>query len=85
LSSKTGFGMNVAVFPRRIATFLTMYFMSITRSACWSSEPKPMSISAWPAVPTSWCCTSTWTPASMSLSIISVRMSWKWSIGGTGK
>ena len=44
-----------------------------------------MSISAWPAVPTSWCCTSVSIPTFSSVRIISDRRSWKWSMGGTGK
>ena len=48
-------------------------------------ESKRMSISHWPAVATSWWCTSTSMPISSSASIISVRMSWMLSIGGTGK
>jgi len=48
---------------------------STARAASCSSVSKRMSISAWPAVPTSWCCTSTGTPASMSASMIFERTS----------
>jgi hypothetical protein len=44
-----------------------------------------MSISVWPPVATSWWCTSTRTPTDSSASTMSDRMSWNWSIGGTGK
>ncbi len=50
-----------------------------------SSVSKRMSISAWPAVPTSWCCTSISMPTSSSIFTISERRSCAWSIGGTGK
>ncbi|CAM5316787.1 hypothetical protein SCYAM73S_04529 [Streptomyces cyaneofuscatus] len=42
-------------------------------------------ISAWPAVPTSWCWRSTWRPFLSSSREISARRSAKWSTGGTGK
>jgi hypothetical protein len=54
-------------------------------SAIVSSVSKRMSISAWPAVPTSWCCTSISMPSFSSVRIISERRSWKLSMGGTGK
>ena len=44
-----------------------------------------MSISAWPAVATSWWCFSTWMPAFSISRIISVRMSCWESVGATGK
>ena len=50
-----------------------------------SSVSKRMSISAWPAVPTSWCWISTSMPRRSIVRIISERRSWNWSIGGTGK
>ena len=40
-----------------------------------SSVSNLMSISAWPAVPTSWCCISTVMPHSISLRTISDRRS----------
>jgi hypothetical protein len=77
--------MNVAVIPRRRATFFTMYLYFITLSAIWTSGRKRMSISHWPAVATSWCCASISIPASIIVSIIAARTSWSWSFGGTGK
>ncbi len=50
-----------------------------------SSVSNRMSISAWPAVATSWCCTSISMPRRSMVRIISDRRSWKWSAGGTGK
>ena len=50
-----------------------------------ASVSKRMSISAWPAVPTSWCCTSIEMPTCSSTRTISERRSWNESIGGTGK
>ena len=53
LSWKSGFGMNVATLPWRLATFLTMYLYSIDLSPIFVSVSKRMSISPWPAVATS--------------------------------
>lgn len=44
-----------------------------------------MSISHWPAVATSWWCSSISIPISIIFRIISERMSCKVSVGGTGK
>ena len=85
LSWNTGLGMNVAVLPYWWATFFTTYLNSISLSAMRVSSSKRTSISACPAVPTSWCCSSTSMPTCSSASIISVRRSWKWSAGGRGK
>ena len=76
LSSKIGFGMNVAVLPAWRATFLITYLKSISLSAIAASESKRMSISAWPAVPTSWCWTSTGMPSASRAMVISDRRSW---------
>src|SRR5580765_5491978 len=54
LSSKIGLGINVAVFPCRRATFLTMYLYHIIWSPILTSSWNFMSISHWPAVATSW-------------------------------
>jgi hypothetical protein len=85
LSWKRGLGMKVTVLPCALAVFLVTYLYHITRSAIFVSVSKRMSISDCPAVATSWWCTSTRTPTFSRLSTISERMSWKWSIGGTGK
>ena len=50
-----------------------------------SMVSKRMSISAWPAVPTSWWWISISIPQRSMVRIISERRSWKWSMGGTGK
>ena len=75
LSPKIGLGMNVTVLPCACATPLMMYLNSISRSAVFSSVPKRMLISAWPGLPTSWCCISTWMPASIRARVISERRS----------
>ena len=75
LSPKSGFGMNVTVLPAARATDLMTYLYSSSLSACSSSLPKRMSISAWPAVPTSWCCISVSMPTAMSCLTISDRRS----------
>ncbi len=85
LSWNRGFGMNVTVLPCFRAVFLVTYLYHITLSAIFVSVSKRMSISDWPAVATSWWCTSTRTPTFSRFSTMSDRMSWKWSIGGTGK
>ena len=85
MSPNSGFGMNVTVLPAAWAVDLMMYLKSMSLSACASRELNRMLISAWPAVPTSWCCISTWMPAASRLLVISERRSTKWSIGGTGK
>jgi len=54
LSMKSGLGMNVATKPFWAQTFLTTYLYIITLSAMFTSVSKRMSISVWPAVPTSW-------------------------------
>ena len=77
--------MKVTVLPCRWATFLMMYLNHWSWSAIFSSELKRMSISAWPAVATSWCCRSTWMPTDSMTRHISVRMSCWLSVGATGK
>ena len=62
LSWNSGLGMKVAVLPCRRATFLMTYLYLSSLSAMLLSESNRMSISAWPAVATSWWWTSTWTP-----------------------
>src|SRR6202035_2052621 len=57
------------------ATYLMTYLYSSSLSACSSSLPKRMSLSAWPAVPTSWCCISVSMPTAMSCLTISDRRS----------
>ena len=85
LSWNSGFGMNVTVLPAAWAVCLTTYLYFMTLSAVASSGPYRMSISACPAVPTSWWCTSTSMPTFCRFSTMSERRSWKWSIGGSGK
>ena len=85
LSPKSGFGMNVAVLPWRRATFLTMYLYHMSLSATSRATSKRMSISAWPAVATSWCWRSTWMPTVSITRHISVRRSCCVSVGATGK
>src|SRR5204863_1238426 len=53
LSWKIGLGMKVTVLPASRAVFLMTYLYFMTLSALLSSVSKRMSISAWPAVPTS--------------------------------
>ena len=81
----SGFGMNVTVLPAFHAVFLTTYLYFSTLSAVFSSVSKRMSISAWPAVPTSWWCTSILMPTCSRFSTIWLRRSWYWSMGGSGK
>ncbi len=85
LSPKSGLGMKVAVLPCRQATFFTMYLNQLRLSAHFTRVLKRKSISAWPAVATSWCCRSTSMPTSASTRHISVRMSCWLSSGATGK
>ena len=54
LSSKTGLGMKVAVFPCSLATFFTTYLYHFIWSPISIIGEKRMSISACPAVATSW-------------------------------
>ena len=75
LSPNSGFGMNVTVLPAARAMDLMMYLYSISLSAIVSSGPNRMSISAWPAVPTSWCCISVSMPHAMRFLTISDRRS----------
>ena len=85
LSWKSGLGMKVTVLPCFLAVFLVTYLYQSTRSAIFVSVSKRMSISVWPAVATSWWCTSILTPTLSRFSTISERRSWRWSAGGTGK
>ena len=77
--------MKVTVLPCRRATFLMMYLNHISLSAICSSASKRMSISAWPAVATSWCWRSTLMPIASMMAHISERMSCWLSVGATGK
>ena len=85
LSWNSGLGMKVAVLPHLRAVFFAQYLYQSTLSAIFVSVSKRMSISVWPPVATSWWCTSTRTPTLSSASTMSERMSWNWSMGGTGK
>jgi glutamine synthetase len=60
-------------------------FDTLLKSADGSSSSNRQLISAWPAVPTSWCARSTTRPAFSSSTTISSRKSPKWSYGATGK
>ena len=57
----------------------------MTLSAMLTRLSKRMSISAWPAVATSWWCFSMWMPILSSSSTMAERMSCWVSVGGTGK
>ena len=81
----SGFGMNVTVLPAWYAVFLTTYLYFMTLSAVVSSVSYRMSISACPAVPTSWWCTSIVSPTFSRFRTMSVRRSWYLSIGGSAK
>ncbi len=62
-----------------------MYFSTWVQSARWVSVLNLVPISHWPAVATSWWCTSTGTPQASSASTMAARMSLRLSTGGTGK
>ena len=85
LSPKSGFGMKVTVLPSRSATFLTMYLYQQTLSAIRRRESYLRSISACPAVATSWWWVSTSMPTSCMVSTILVLRSVKVSVGEAGK
>ena len=85
LSFQMGFGMKVAVLPFRRATFFTMNLYHMRLSAIFVSESNFMSISPWPAVPTSWCCASISMPTDSITRHISVRISCSVSVGERGK
>jgi hypothetical protein len=57
----------------------------MTLSAISTMGENFMSISAWPAVPTSWCWASITMPSLSISSTISVRRFCIESVGGTGK
>src|SRR4249919_1215827 len=85
LSPTMGLGMNVAVLPLRCATFLMMYFIVSRSSAFLVNVLNLVPISHWPALATSWWCTSTSMPTASSVLHISARMSCSESSGATGK
>ena len=85
LSPNSGLGMKVTVLLYFLATFFSTYLYIITLSAMATRLSNFMSISAWPAVATSWCWASMLMPQSTSVCIISLRMFIIWSAGGTGK
>ena len=85
LSWKIGLGMKVAVLPCFLAVFLAQYLYQSTLSAILVRVSKRMSTSVCPPVATSWWCTSTLTPTLSRARTMSERMSWNWSMGGTGK
>ncbi len=80
-----GLGMKVSVFPDARARFLSTYLYIITWSAILLRFWNRMPISHWPAVATSWWCTSHSMPAFMSSIIARERKSCRESVGGTGK
>jgi len=53
--SKDRLGMKVTVLPCLLATFLMMYLYIMSLSAIWVRGENRISISACPAVATSWC------------------------------
>ena len=84
-SSYSGLGMNVAVLPAALATFLTTYFWSWSWSAIFISVLKRTLISAWPAEPTSWWWNSQRMPIrSIAVTIRERRSPWV-SDGEVGK
>jgi len=85
LSANSGLGMKVTVLPNFLATFLQMYLYHCSASAHFTSVSNLRSISACPAVATSWCWASTFSPIDSMIRTISSRMSWRESVGGTGK
>ncbi|MNN26161.1 hypothetical protein D3C81_1396610 [compost metagenome] len=85
LSPTSGLGMKVAVLPLRWATFLMTYFIRSSSSAFCTRVLNLVPISHWPAVATSWCCTSTSMPTCSRVLHISARRSCRVSVGGTGK
>ena len=85
LSPNSGLGMKVTVLLCLRAMFFTTYLYFSTLSAMSTRVSKRMSISACPPVATSWCWASMGTPIDSRVSIISLRMSCRLSVGGTGK
>ena len=85
LSPTIGLGMKVAVLPCAWATLWITYFCSCSQSARCTRVLNRVPSSIWPAVATSWWCTSTGMPSDSSRVHICERMSWKLSTGGTGK
>ena len=76
LSEKIGLGMKVTVLPACAAVFLMMYLYFIMLSAEFRRVLNRKSISAWPAVATSWCWHSTSMPQASIVSTISDRRFW---------
>ena len=76
LSWKIGLGMNVSDLPWRRATFFSTYLNVISWSAPASSVLNLVPISPWPPLATSWWCSSTSMPSSISVAAISERRSW---------
>jgi len=77
--------MKVAVLPFFWATFFTAYLYIRVWSAILVRVLNRMPISAWPAVATSWWCSSILMPMSIMVPTISFRMSVWVSVGATGK
>ncbi len=84
LSSNRGLGMKVTVLQCRFATFLRTYLNHMSWSPICTRGVNFMSISAWPAVATSWCCASMTIPKLSRTATISVLMSCCESVGETG-
>ena len=85
LSPTIGLGMKVAVLPLRKATLRITYLVASSSSAFLTIELNLVPISHWPAVATSWWCTSVSMPICSSVLTISARRSCSESVGGTGK
>src|SRR6185437_452427 len=78
-------GHKVTVLSFWCATFFTTYFMVISSSAFFTRVLNLTPISHWPALATSWWCTSTVWPSYSSTLHMSARRSPSESTGLTGK